>query len=189
MYRNMAPNVATHPTPLIDYIRAGSRSTVGMDFGIFILFYFSIFDRMSFAPWHIFISFLFYNFIFLAPSCVLLSSAPISQSIPVQYSTVRSHISYAPVQSTAFRSNAPYVSAARCYPFNPAIVNPANTSYSISCSRTHIQPFDVSLSQPVQPSVPVYKVTSFSCFRSPSQHLAGPFYAPFSTYVRSHQLA
>ena len=59
----------------------------------------------------------------------------------------------------------------------------------ISCSRTHIQPFDVSLSQPVQPSVPVYKVTSFSCFRSPSQHLAGPFYAPFSTYVRSHQLA
>jgi len=42
MYRNMAPNVATHPTPLIDYIRAGSRSTVGMDFGIFILFYFSI---------------------------------------------------------------------------------------------------------------------------------------------------
>ena len=78
---------------------------------------------------------------------------------------------------------------ARCYPFNPAIVNPANTSYSISCSRTHIQPFDVSLSQPVQPSVPVYKVTSFSCFRSPSQHLAGPFYAPFSTYVCSHQLA
>ena len=42
MYRNMAPNVATQPTPLIDYIRAGSRSTVGMDFGIFILFYFSI---------------------------------------------------------------------------------------------------------------------------------------------------
>ncbi len=40
MYRNMAPNVATHPTPLIDYIRAGSRSTVVMDFGIFILFYF-----------------------------------------------------------------------------------------------------------------------------------------------------
>ena len=77
----------------------------------------------------------------------------------------------------------------RRYPFNPAIVNPANISYSISCSRTHIQPFDVSLSQPVQPSVPVYKVTSFSCFRSPSQHLAGPFYAPFSTYVCSHQLA
>ena len=50
-------------------------------------------------------------------------------------------------------------------------------------------PFDVSLSQPVQPSVPVYKATPFSCFRSPSQHPAGPFYAPFSTYVCSHQLA
>ena len=57
----------------------------------------------------------------------------------------------------------------RCYPFNPAIVNPANTSYSTSCSRTHIQPFAVSLSQPVQPPVPVYKVTPFSCFRSPSR--------------------
>ena len=110
----------------------------------------------------------------------------------------------------------------RCYPFNPAIVNPANTSYSTSCSRTHIQPFAVSLSQPVQPSVPVYKVTLFSCFRSPSRtqqallcsaETSQLYYVstrnrstynlitaklvtferiisdPFSTYVRSHQLA
>ena len=63
----MAPNVATQPTPLIDYIRAGSRSTVVMDFGIFILFYFSIFDRMSFARGTS--SFLFYFTILFSSHC------------------------------------------------------------------------------------------------------------------------
>ena len=69
MYRNMTPNVATQPTPLIDYSKAGSRFTVVIDFW----YYYFIFYFISL--WHIFIFFffLFYNFIFLAPSyCTIL---------------------------------------------------------------------------------------------------------------------
>ena len=118
MYRNMAPNVATHPTPLIDYIRAGSRSTVGMDFGIFILFYFSILIvcRSPVAHLHFF-SILQFYFHRTVVRVFPLPSAPIARPIPAQYSPVRSHLSYAPVQSTAFRSNAPYVSARAVLPF------------------------------------------------------------------------
>ena len=60
MYRNMAPNVATQPTPLIDYIKAVPRFTVVMDFWYYyyILLFFILYATLA----HIHVL-LFYNFV------------------------------------------------------------------------------------------------------------------------------
>ena len=168
MYRNMAPNVATQPTPLIDYIRAGSRSTVGMDFGIFILFYFSILIvcRSPVAHLHFFsiLQFYFHRTVvrpaaicsdFTTYSCAVFdSSLTHICSCAVNGISIKCAICLCPRGATLLilQSSIPPIPnmfahtylmllcsqrrfdqmrhmslPARCYPFNPAIVNPANT--------------------------------------------------------------